>query len=103
VLLQTKVRDPLAEPHLNFQLAILLGRPQWQSMARYRTQQVSLGEVGALVWKLGFGAHQHYHAGKSGVPQPGGDRIARRAATDDQRLGRLRFSISRRRRSDHPR
>jgi hypothetical protein len=55
-----------------------------------------------LIRWLGFGAHQHYLAGEAGVPESGGDRIARRAAADDQRLT-LRFSNSRRRRSDQAR
>jgi hypothetical protein len=80
----------------------LLGRPKPHSVARYGAQQVALGEVRTLIWRLGFGAHQHDPAGKAGVSESGGDRVARRTAADDQRSW-LRFSNSRRRRSDHAR
>ena len=100
--LHAKVHDPFVEPQLHIELAILLRRPQPQPSARHRAQQVSLGEVRALIWWLGFRAQQHYPAGEPGVPESGGNCIASRTAANDQRLW-LRFSNSRKRRSDQAR
>jgi hypothetical protein len=43
----------------------------------------------AFVRKLRLGSDQHDLPGEAGVPETRGDRVAGRAAADDQRSGRV--------------
>jgi hypothetical protein len=84
-----EVGDPLTQSELDAQLAVLLGRPQPQTIARYRPKQVSLGKMRTLVGHLRLRAYEQDLARETPIPQARGDGVACRAAADDQRSGRL--------------
>jgi hypothetical protein len=54
VALETDGRHRLAKQELDSQLAILLERSQPEMVRGHRPKQVALGQVGALVWRLGL-------------------------------------------------
>jgi len=99
VALHAEIGYALAETQLDFELAILIGRPQSQSLARHGAQKKSLRQMWALIWKLWLSSYEHDLTGETGVPQASGDGVPSGAAAHDQRF----CESSRTRSSDHTR
>ena len=65
--LEAEVDDLLAQDKVDAQVAILLGRTQWQLLTRDGAGQVTLAQVRAFVRQLRLGADQRDVAVPAGI------------------------------------